>query len=378
MRKNEIFHLLLIGIVSLGVATAGFFTGKYLTLRNLRKDMKLVYRSWALGDLVPRRSLEILSPAYGDKALFLSKVKEIIWSPKNVPAPFVNNCPAPGPQMNAPINSLQLRSHRELTLPKPPGVYRIFLTGGSVAFGCGALSHGHIISEYLETLLNSSPGRPPETTYEVFTAANPAWASTHERIFIENRLSEWQPDLVISFSGNNDVHWGFYGENVLWFWNYADRYFFSCLTKYFNWGNNHLQDVTVKDPGQVHPELVAARLAKNIRLSAECLKIAGSRYLFVLQPNYWLIRKPFSFIEKSIIPEDREKERYFINCYSKIDQTLKKLPVTDLQYINFTDVFDGIPENETIFIDHYHFVDKGNEIVAKTLFNNIKGIVFVK
>ena len=65
--------------------------------------------------------------------------------------------------------------------------------------------------------------------YEVFTMATPAWASTHERIMIENRLSDLEPDLVVSLSGNNDVHWGAKNRNVLWFRAYHDEFYFDLL-----------------------------------------------------------------------------------------------------------------------------------------------------
>jgi len=102
-------------------------------------------------------------------------------------------------------------------MPKPPTTYGIFFTGGSVAYGSGAPSQDKTIGQYLENLLNLEITPVSHLRYEVFTLASPAWTSTHERIVIENRLSELDPDMVISFSGSNDVHCAGAGRDVFWF-----------------------------------------------------------------------------------------------------------------------------------------------------------------
>ncbi|KAB2900190.1 MAG: hypothetical protein F9K35_07235, partial [Burkholderiaceae bacterium] len=64
----------------------------------------------------------------------------ISWAVPNQPTPFVGTAPSPGQHQNAYINSWQMRNRQELQNPKPAGVYRIFLTGGSTAYGSGAPS----------------------------------------------------------------------------------------------------------------------------------------------------------------------------------------------------------------------------------------------
>ena len=46
--------------------------------------------------------------------------------------------PTPGQHGNAHINSMQFRAGKELEMPKPANTYRIFITGGSTAYGSGA------------------------------------------------------------------------------------------------------------------------------------------------------------------------------------------------------------------------------------------------
>ena len=119
-----------------------------------------------------------------------------------------------------------LRSEEKLILPKPSNIHRIFITGGSTAFSSGAPSQDRTIAAYLNRLLSINLTPLTNINYEVFTMATPAWASTHERIMIENRLSDLEPDLVVSLSGNNDVHWEAKNRNVMWFRAYQDEFYF--------------------------------------------------------------------------------------------------------------------------------------------------------
>ncbi len=48
-------------------------------------------------------------------------------------------------------------------------------------------------------------------------------------------------------------------------------------------------------------------------------------------------------------------------------------PISTLS--DLADAFDDIGDQEDIFIDSYHFGDKGNEIVAEKIYLNIKDII---
>jgi len=76
--------------------------------------------------------------------------------------PFVGYGPAPGRQRNAFISPNQFRGRRELTTPKPPGVIRVFVTGGSVAFGSGAPGDERTIGAYLQSALDRVGARKYE------------------------------------------------------------------------------------------------------------------------------------------------------------------------------------------------------------------------
>jgi len=85
---------------------------------------------------------------------------------------------------------------------KAPGVYRIFLVGGSNV--AGDTGGPVTISGRLEARLNETaePGR----RYEVVNAGVSGWLSSQELAFITYYVADFQPDLIISFNGFTDVY----------------------------------------------------------------------------------------------------------------------------------------------------------------------------
>lgn len=297
--------------------------------------------------------------------------RNISWSVPNQPTPFVGTAPAPGLHHNAQINSWQMRSTEEIRVPKPAGVYRIFLTGGSTAFGSGAPSQEKIIGSLLNSMLKERLSEKVGLEYEVFTFANPSWASTQERIAIENYLSELQPDLIISLSGNNDVFWGDAGRNVLWFSAGADEYFQALINAGLRTaGRKELAPLPHANPASssVTPELVAYRLEKNARLSAEALLQVDADWIFFLQPTMSVTRKTLSSREQAFISRSKN---YFVQCYQLISLKLADLQYKNFQFIDLSKIFDEYRATDEIFLDQFHFGDKGNVIIADAMFSVI-------
>lgn len=368
-RRRKLLFALVPSVIIFFLFGLGFLVGYQVALRPLRKAMRSSDAAASLGNLLESDRREAAAAAYHSPQEALAYFDRICWGVPNVLTPFVGSGPWPGKNENAFINRLQFRDTREPVTPKPQGTYRIFFTGGSTAFGSGAPDQGRTIGAYLEAILEKELGPSSGKHFEVFTAANPGWASTQERIIIENRLSELEPDLVLSFSGNNDVHWGAQGRNVLWFRTYADEHFFhlaNVLYRYF--GHPLMPDVVESSKEPVPPPLVALRMAKNVRLAAQALAGTPARYIFLLQPTLAVTRKPLNSGERRSLNDKRE---YFSACYGEIDRQLRELHLDTFVFLSLTDVFDGLPESETVFIDSYHFGDKGNELVASEIYKRL-------
>lgn len=313
--------------------------------------------------------------AYLDPEAALRQMDQMMWSGVEVMTPFVEAAPKPGRYGTAYINAAQFRADRELQMPKPPGVVRVFLTGGSTALSVGAPDNQTTIGGYLQAMLNKDNPRPGKQV-EVFTAASVAWTSTHERILIENRLCEMQPDLVISFSGTNDMHWASRKNNILWFRAYADQAYFEVLNRAYAFSHvGRMEDPVRPLEEPASPELVAGRLARNVSLSAYCLSQSSCPLLFVLQPNLCVTGKALSAREQSWKDRHGPPVEYFRTCSQAIRERLAAMKAPNYRFHDLSGVFDSRPNTEEIFFDAYHFGDRGNQMIAQAIAAAVRPIL---
>ncbi len=375
MINKDFIGTVLISIGVLVLLVTGFFGGRYYTLKFFKKHIASEQRHITLGQqLKDHEKDEALTVFQSDKQN-VNALNDYLWSVPNSPSPFVGNAPRPGIHANTRINKMQFRSPNELQQPKPVGTYRIFFTGGSTAFGVGAPSEERTISGYLQLFLNEQLSPVTNLKYEVINAANPAWASTHERILVENRLSELDPDLVISFSGNNDVHWSQEGANTLWFRSYFDSTVFTFFNRiYFLVTGKSLPEVARNAKHEIPAEIVSKRLIKNIKLSSYVLAQENAKYLFVLQPTLAVGNKPLTPREQAFLNKRESQKKghteYFKACYQLFNKQVSNLKTDNFAFLNLSNIFDQ--RKDDIYLDSYHFGDKGNELIAKAIFTKLK------
>jgi hypothetical protein len=373
MTVRRIFLAALPSVFALVIFGFGFAVGRYQVARSLRRQIVDFARSDTLGHMVAKDERANYASAYENPAAAALEMDDFSYAVPNVLTPFVGSGPEPGGHNNAFINDMQFRSTKEAAMPKPQGVYRIFVTGGSAAYGSGAPSQDKIIGQYLENLLNAEITPSTYLRYEVFTLASPAWTSTHERIIIENRLSELAPDMVVSFSGSNDVHWAGAGRDVFWFRTYSDQHFWDLLNAARKIAGFHPMTDVIAGPLPVDPVTVARRLEKNVRLSAMALALKSARYAFVLQPAMAITSKPLSTREQKLrarlLPTALEN---FTKSYQEMKSRLSSIHGDRFLYLDQSDAFAGLTASDEIFLDSYHFGDRGNAIVAKKIADGIR------
>jgi lysophospholipase L1-like esterase len=220
---------------------------------------------------------------------------------------------------------------------KPKGTFRIFLVGGSTAFGAGQNVRYHAVHPYPDGLYSypsSIAGRlkavlerrNPQTRYEVINAAG--FERRIHQSFLQylESLTQYRPDLIIGFEGMNDVYSVASGtpfadvEQQLPFYaelyhrpqsllNYSATYYV-LSTAYEKWINRRRSAEPAptagapagtdpshagsKHPGEAGREAYekqkdryqrnAERLLQILRQYFSVLKTDGQRSLFVLQP----------------------------------------------------------------------------------------------
>lgn len=369
MIKRLVFMLLPTLVIG-GSVWVGLYAGEFYTLLCLRWEIDRVQHEQHLEAVISEQQRAEVSRVYLDAAAAARDLDHYSWLAPTVPAPFVGVAPQPGAHDNVQINALGCRSNREIRLPKPPGVVRLFLTGGSVAYGAGAPDQARTIGGYLEARLNEQLAPGTMRVYEVFTLANPGWASTHERLMTINRILDWEPDLVLAFSGFNDVHYGQGGHNILWFRIPQEELYWNIIHQVFVLSKQApLPPLVSSASGPVEPRLVAQRLLRNASLTAYALKQKGDIPLaFCLQPNLACTQKPLT-------PREQNRRRntdYIRACFAEIHQALAGVDQTNFHLIDLRNIFDQQSVAEDIFLDNCHFGDRGNALIAEGLYRQIQ------
>ena len=370
--------LLALGVI--GVFAIGFALGGRQATSEVRRMVSVFGRSETLGGAAegkPHGKVTDLAMAYEDPARAARELDGWCWSVPNMPTPFVGSAPLPGKHANAFIDEQQFRHPGPVESPKPAGTVRVFVTGGSTAFGVGAPSDAETIPALLQEILQRELGGRTGRRYEVINAGNPAWVSTHERVLIENRLSELEPDLVISFTGVNDAHFGYMGTSALWMRTYADQHFLRLIEWAYRGVEGHAFPRPTRTSGSVPPvppEEIVRVLEKNARLAGAALASTGARYLLCLQPALPVTQKALSARERSHLEAEvlgPGVADYFRRCYALYRE---RLPATSDQGVIFADAstaLDGLPADSEVFLDSYHFGDRGSRLLARWLFEQI-------
>jgi hypothetical protein len=107
------------------------------------------------------------------------------------------------------------RSSAAVPEQKPAGEYRIFLLGGSAAYGLGAgspypdhpsLKNSETVDHFLEERLNRDLSPETGQRYRVINAALIGYHTFQHAIYLNERLLRYQPDLLVFLDGHNDFY----------------------------------------------------------------------------------------------------------------------------------------------------------------------------
>jgi lysophospholipase L1-like esterase len=306
----------------------------------------------------------------GDRQALVQRLRDIVWMPPYRPAPFVGHIARPVFGDDLRINVLGFRDERQSYLTKPERTVRVFITGGSTAWGVGASSQKNTISYVLEQNLNQRVSPVTGYRYEVINTAFPAWATTQERLLIEQRLVDMHPDLVIMFSGNNDVHWSLSGRDIRWFYSYMDQNYVALLNEMHKSAGH--PEWTTAFPFSSRPlecSEVARRSARNVEGAALAAQRVHARVVFALQPNLVSTAKRLTQHEQAV--RDTQNRPYWDSCYQALRTELGQIAVSNYRFLDLSRSFGALDENTELFVDTYHFVDAGSRLVAEALADQI-------
>ena len=265
---------------------------------------------------------------------------------------------------------------------KPGGVYRIVLIGGSVARG---REPENSIATYLEKELKSVNEK---LKFEVVNAGISAFVIEQEFLLIQLVLQDFQPDLIISLDGYNDLltyklnlhdkpsfrlpphNWQVFrviaeNENQQKFLS-RFIYFFRNITRMFDYFNRigkqkslDLMKISADELKQVNDTYW-----KIVADTRDFCEVKGIDYLHFLQPV-----KFYSF-PGADYPENKYED-LLSRLYSLFDSSARLNQFAH----SLTPVLD---ENEDLYLDQCHVKNTGHALLAAEMAVQINNRVLRK
>lgn len=308
-------------------------------------------------------------------------------------------------------NNGHFRYGEDFPRDKPRGEFRVFVTGGALAWGYG-VNQMQLYSTLIERMFAERYG----TRVRIISAGVPGYSSTQERIYLENHIMDFQPDAVVMFSGWDDTYHSFSGRpllkdsDTLGYQRYLsdffkiksvtlsdngkklylrnplpnyDQYFFKTLWRIKYWA---YEANTPPAYFAVPMRDVYRGVERNIRLVAAMSKAFDFGFIYYLQPTAFNTAHPVSGNEKTSYgnakfryPDADLQALEGIGGFSFYNHHLyniyrKRLPeLADELGIVFSDSDAAIAaEKRTVFADPVILGDRGHKLIARHLFKVIE------
>ncbi|MBK9307123.1 MAG: SGNH/GDSL hydrolase family protein [Nitrospira sp.] len=318
-------------------------------------------------------------------------------------------------------NGQGFRRAEDVSLAKPPNTYRIFLMGGSTAYGLGSLSpKGHLkypvlgnnetIDHYVEEFLDRNI---PSRRFEVVNAGIPSHSSHHHLIYLNQTILKYHPDMIIFLDGTNDYYPWEKGYDQFrdypyreWSHLYLDEPSFKAwisYTGFWLYRKSHLVYLagkklrplwsTIKNVSpQPRRELDVDDALRNLEENAETnfirmvernglvLRHEGVVPVFALQPDLLFDQhKVLTEFEQDLLAEFINGKpvnyRQFKNrARPMVTEKLRQV-TADLgaSFVDLTDIFGGVKEDA--FTDDCHLTALANKTVAEYIGDRIVPLI---
>lgn len=302
------------------------------------------------------------------------------------------------PNMRLPTISTNTLGFRDDAIePRQRGEYRILVTGGSLAWGLGASCNGATVAAQIQALLDQQAGTQ---RHRVMSGAFLNWTSRQEYVVVTEFFDRFDPDLVISLSGYNDLMTLAKGVEI---GNLPEARLLEQAVR------DELQPMTTRralrrlagtlgiwrlvvlmretlrargpEPQQHHryddtggPQRIERTIRRYLSI-ADFLARRERRYLIALEPEIYSSEKPltveefdlktrFMHLEQGIVPTLTRYRRELL-------AGLEQQSGDRFRLVDLAGVFDT--ERAPVFIDYNHVCDRGNTLIARALVKALPG-----
>lgn len=318
-------------------------------------------------------------------------------------------------------NAQGFREDLDTSQEKGANAYRIFVMGGSTAYGLQSMSrygqakysvirNSETIDAYLEEYLQLKLGTNKKI--EVINAAITSHFSHHHLIYLNQTILKYHPDMVIFIDGFNDYFNYTKGFDQFRDYGYQERatlYMGEPTVKawigYTGWWlfqKSHFVHLAAKTlrpiwigvvtSGRERARIVVDEALENLAENAQSnflkmverngvvLRHEGIVPVFVLQPELVFKQsKVFSELERNIYQElDQQWQVNFVEYKNRakpmvVDYLSKSAAKTGATFLDMTDVFAGIEGDA--YTDYCHLTPTGNKRLAEEIGRNIMPLI---
>ena len=128
-------------------------------------------------------------------------------------------------------------------------------------------------------------------------------------------------------------------------------------------------------------DIVVNTLLQNIHTISDLSKRNGFTFIFYLQPNIYYTNKKLSDYENKLVESYENNLIGYPEYNRKIYSIYKEILLDDANnnkyyFIDGDKAFEN--EEKTTFVDHVHFGDRGNSLIAEHIFYELKQIMFTE
>jgi len=318
-------------------------------------------------------------------------------------------------------NSVGFRRSSEVTRTKPPGTLRVFLMGGSTAYGLGGLwthiqrdyeviRNEETIDAYLERRLAATF---PGVKVEVINAAITSTWTHHSLIYLYQTVLSYDPDMVLFLDGFNDFFFTDPGHDQFasYTYNLESRvvegeptlYSLAAMNGWWAFRKFALAHVAGRvgreakllilgrgeNPRPMDAEQEFSNLQKVFPKNAGAtherigvlLRHEGVDAVFMLQPMLILDRQ-----HAAKLPMEQKLFDFNVRSYRPNYEDFMRLSTpwvvqweTDMArrvgatFIDLTTAFRDTPDQ--VYTDYCHLTPRGNDVIAATIARQIAPIL---
>ena len=275
------------------------------------------------------------------------------------------------------INSFGLRGD-EIDVNKDSDAYRIVMLGGSAMYGLYATNDSSTISGFLEKKIVKEN---PEFNIEVINAGVNGATSFDEIRFLKNKLLQLDPDMIFVYDGGNDLRYKISDKHISdGMWPTETEKISKKIRNYYkttqmiDYLDRIIQKQVFGDQDRKLAELTEEKIVKKVELWQERWKkicesqvMSDKQIVISIQPYLGVGNKDFSKWENRI--KETNSKTDVSDSFPLLIRELDEIEESCTKTLNLTDVFDVY--TDTIFYDLIHVGDRGNEIVADRIYEEI-------